>query len=206
MFNSFNYLQPQLMVLGHTNYPFYIPQSNFSPIPMTLPIQTFVQQPMILQNSFQFNPSQMFQSNQFVQNLIPQNPPSIKLLFKLNFFEILANQFPKVLKSYILQIIQSNHFSKINFGKSIREIKRISSNMLIQFIQEYSEIFCSLLTEEACVCLVMKVYQQYVKIVNQKKVRIQNFIKLYSMVSSQFGTNSQLALLKSELMMISSNL
>jgi hypothetical protein len=203
MFNSLSYLQPQLVVFGNSNYPFYIPQSNISSILMPLPMPTLIPQPFILQNSFHLNAPQMLQSNHLVSNLVQQNQ-EINLSFKFTFFEILANQFPKVLKDYILQIIQSNNFSKVNFGKSVREIKRTKSNLLIQFIQEYSDIFYNLLNEETCVCLVMKVFQQYVKVVNQKKVRIQNFIQLYSIVSSQFRTNSQLAFLKSELMIVSS--
>jgi hypothetical protein len=194
MFHPFNLIQPQLVVLMNLNELCYVQSSNISSFAMAFPFQTFVSQPTMLQNSFQLHASQMFQQNQ--QN---QKSPSINSSFKLKFFEILANQFPKVLKIYILQIIQSNLDSNFHFGKSNREIKRIPKNLLFKFIQEYSQIFFNLLNEETCVSLIQKVFHQYIKVVNQKKIRIQNFLQLYFHVSSQFGTNSQLALMKSEI-------
>jgi hypothetical protein len=128
-----------------------------------------------------------------------QIPTSINSSFKFKFFEILANQFPKVLEFYILQVIQSNLNPKFHFGKSTREIKRIPKNLLLNFIQQYSQILFNLLNEETCVSLIHKVFHQYVQVVNQKKVRIQNFVQLYLLTSSQSRTNSQLALMKSEI-------
>jgi hypothetical protein len=194
MFHPFNLIQPQLAVLTNSNGLCYVQPSNLSSISMSFPIQAFLPQPVIPQNSFQFYPHQMFYPNQQSQNLT-----SINSSFKFKFFEILANQFPKVLKFYISQIIQSNLNLNFHFGKSNREIKRIPKNLLLKFIQEYSQIFFNLLNEETCISLIEKVFQQYIKIANQKKVRIQNFIQLYLLALSQFKTNSQLALIKSEI-------
>jgi hypothetical protein len=195
MFPSFNLIQPQLIVLTHSNDLCYVQSLNIPSVAMTFQFQTFLPQAIIPQNSFQLHVPQMLYPNQH-----EQKPSSIDSSFKFNFLEILANQFPKVLKDYVLQIIKSNFDPKFHFGKSTREIKRISKNLLLKFIQEHTQIFLNLLNEETCVNLVQKVYHQYVKVVNQKKVRIQNFIQLYFQVSSQFKTNCQLTLLKSEIM------
>jgi hypothetical protein len=201
MFPSFNLIQPQLIVLTHSNDLCYVQPSNISSVAMTFPIQTFLPQAIIPQNSFQLHIPQKLYPNQH-----EQKPSSINSSFKFNFLEILANQFPKVLKDYVLQMIKSNFDSKFHFGKSTREIKRISKNLLLKFIQEHIQIFSNLLNEETCVSLIQKVFHHYMNVVNQKKIRIQSFIRLYFLISSQFRTNWQLTLLKDEIMKLFSKI
>jgi hypothetical protein len=167
------------------------PSTSFMNITHQLSNISYFPQPIILQN-----PNQMNQCNS--KSRI-ENSTSFNSSFKDKVAEILATQFPKVLKDYILYIIQSNQFPNFHFGKSIREIKRLPTAELLKFIQSFSQLSFPLLNEDICVCLVFEVYNQHINIKNQKKVRIENFIHLYSIVLSQFGNNSQLASMKAEI-------
>jgi hypothetical protein len=64
-----------------------------------------------------------------------------------------------------------------------------------------------MMNENVIVMLIYQVYREYIlQVPHQKKVRISNFIKLYSDVLLYFGTNCQLALIQNEVKTLQSNL
>jgi hypothetical protein len=128
--------------------------------------------------------------------------------FTINFLQTLAEQFPIVLRLFFTDYLRSSNCSPlIKSSISNQEIIRSKHEKLILLIKKFSSVFCSFVNENIIASLILQVYEKYiVKVPNQKKIRIYNFITLYSEASIFFGTNSPLVFIQNEVKILQTKL
>jgi hypothetical protein len=161
--------------------------------------------PSISAGKFTLDHHSYHQTVQQNDNLI-QGPNQFNNLFKIYYVVQLTKQFPQIIRKFMCQLLNLSDCPQIiKSSKKIQNIKRGKVETLIEFIHQFQQIFCFILTEDNCVSLLMNAYKNHIRDVKvPKNTKIRIFIQLYHNFQSCFEQNAHLGNLKKEVIKLSS--